>query len=71
MASHGTGGNAQQIGERAEAAATPRANIVNIADVADRLAGLSIDSQKANYLAPDNIVNKYRELEIQQQRDEV
>jgi hypothetical protein len=71
MASQGTGGNAQQIGERAEAAATPRANIVNNVDVADRLAGLSIDSQKANYLAPDDIVKKYRELEIQQQRDKV
>jgi hypothetical protein len=71
MASQGTGGKAQQIGERAEATVSPRANIVNVADVADRLAGLSIDSQKANYLAPDDIVKKYRELEIQQQRYKV
>ncbi len=30
-----------------------------------------IESQKANYLAPDDIVKKYKELEIQQQRDKV
>ena len=59
MASQGTGGKAQQIGERAEATVSPRANIVNVADVADRLAGLSINSHKANYLAPDDIVKKY------------
>jgi hypothetical protein len=66
MASQGTGGNAQQIGNRDKAAVIPRANIVNIADVADQLAGLSIESQTANYLAPDDIVKKYKDLEIQQ-----
>ncbi len=71
MASQGTGGNAKQIGERAEATVSPRANIVNVADVADWFAGLSIDSQKDNYLAPDDIVKKYRELEIQQKRDKI
>jgi len=71
MASQGTGGNVQKIGDRAEAVVLPRANIVNVADVADRFKALSIDSQNVNYLAPDDIVKKYRELEIQQQRYKV
>jgi hypothetical protein len=71
MANQGTGGNAHQIGKRAEVTAAQRANIVNVADVADQFAGLSIESQKANYLALDDIVKKYKELEIQYQRDKV
>jgi hypothetical protein len=59
--------------ERAVASVSQRANIINVADVADQFAGLSIglELQKANYLIPDDIVKKYKELEIQQQRDKV
>jgi hypothetical protein len=71
MANQGTGGNAQQIGDRAVVVAAKRANIVNVIDVAGQFAGLSIESQKAKYLAPDDIVKKYQELEIQYQRDKV
>ncbi len=71
MATQGTGANTQQIGERASNSTTPPTNTFNIADVADRFDQLSIDSPKANYLAPDDIVKKYKELEVQYQRDKV
>jgi hypothetical protein len=71
MANQGTGVNAQQIVDRAVVVAAKRANIVNVTDVAGQFAGLSIESQKAKYLAPDDIVKKYQELEIQYQRDKV
>jgi hypothetical protein len=64
MANQATGGNTQQIGDGASSISLAP-NTVNIADVADRLADLSIDSQKASYLAPNDIVKKYKELEIQ------
>jgi hypothetical protein len=67
MANQGTGGNAQQIGDGTNS--IPLAP--NIADVADQLTGLTIASQKASYLAPDDIVKKYKELEIQYHRDKV
>jgi hypothetical protein len=70
MANQATGGNAQQIGDGTTSISLAP-NIVNIADVADRLADLSIESQKASYLAPDDIVKKYKELEIQYHRDKV
>ncbi len=71
MATQGKGANSQQIGERANNSTTPPTNTINIADVADGFDQLSIDSQKANYLAPDDIVKKYKELEVQHQRDKV
>ncbi len=62
MANQSTGANSQQLGDgTSSVSAAP--NTINIADVTDQFGGLTIDSQKANYLAPDDIVKKYRELE--------
>jgi hypothetical protein len=71
MAKQATGGYTLKISNRADSAIIPPTNTPNIADVVDQFADLSIDSQKANYLAPDDIVKKYKELEIQYQRDKV
>ncbi len=70
MANQGTGANSQQLGNGTSSVSVAT-NTINIADVADQLAGLTIDSHKASYLAPDDIVKKYRELEIQHQRDKL
>jgi hypothetical protein len=70
MANQGTGANSQQLGNGTSSVSVAP-NTINIADVADQLAGLTIDSHKASYLAPDDIVKKYRELEIQHQRDKL
>jgi hypothetical protein len=70
MANQGTGANSQQLGDGTSSVSVAP-NTINIADVADQLAGLTIDMHKANYLAPDDIVKKYRELEIQHQRDKL
>jgi hypothetical protein len=59
MANQATGSNTQQIGE-GTSSITVAPNTLNIADVADRLTDLSIDSQKASYLVPDDIVKKYK-----------
>jgi hypothetical protein len=67
MTSQGTGGNTQQLGQQAN----PIALSPNIANVADQLADLKIDPQKANYLASDDIVKKYRELEVQYHKDKI
>ena len=67
MTSQGTGGNTQQLGQQAN----PKALRPNIADIADQLADLKIDPQKANYLAPDDIVKTYRELEVQYHKDKI
>jgi hypothetical protein len=67
MANQGTGGNAKQIGNGTNS--IPLAP--NIADVVDQLADLTVDSQKASYLAPDDIVKKYKELEVQYHRDKI
>jgi hypothetical protein len=64
MEHQGTGGNTQQMGDGTNSISLVP-NAVNIADVADQLADLTIDSQKASYLAQDDIVKKYKELEIQ------
>jgi hypothetical protein len=55
MENQGTGGNTQQMGDRTHSISLAP-NTVNIADVADQLADLTIDSQKASYLAQDDIV---------------
>jgi len=39
--------------------------------IADQLADLTIDSKRESYLAQDDIVKKYKELEIQYHRDKV
>jgi hypothetical protein len=70
MANQSTGANSQQLGDGTSSVSVAP-NTINIADVADQFAGLTIDSQKASYLAPDDIVKKYRELEIQHQRDKL
>jgi len=70
MENQGTGGNTQQMGDGTNSISLAP-NAVNIADVADQLADLTIDSQKASYLAQDDIVKKYKELEIQYHRDKV
>ncbi len=70
MANQSTGANSQQLGDGTSSVSVAP-NTINIADVADQLAGLTIDSQKASYLAPDDIVKKYRELEIQHHRDKL
>jgi hypothetical protein len=70
MTNQGTGANSQQLGDGTSSVSVAP-NTINIADVADQLAGLTIDSHKASYLAPDDIVKKYRELEIQHQRDKL
>jgi hypothetical protein len=67
MANQATGGNTQQIGDGANSVTIPPTNTINIADITDRFEALSIDSQKASYLVPDDIVKKYKELEIQYQ----
>jgi hypothetical protein len=51
MANQGTGGNAQQIGDGTSSISVAP-NTVNIADVADQLADLTIDSQKQVILLP-------------------
>jgi len=50
MAMQATGKNVQQIGDRSLDPTLQRANILNVADVADKFASLSLDldSQKAN-----------------------
>jgi len=70
MANQATGGNTQQIGDGTNSI-TVAPNTINIADVANQFEALSIDSQKASYLAPDDIVKKYKELEIQYKREKV
>jgi hypothetical protein len=70
MANQGTGANSQQLGDGTSSISVAP-NTINIADVTDQFGGLTIDSQKASYLAPDDIVKKYRELEIQHQRDKL
>jgi hypothetical protein len=67
MTNQGTGGNAQQLGNGTNS--IPPAP--NIADVVDKLADLTIDANKASYLAPDDIVKKYKELEVQYHRDKI
>jgi hypothetical protein len=70
MSNQATGGNTQQIGDGTNSI-TVAPNTINIANVTDRFEALSIDSQKASYLAPDDIVKKYKELEIQYKREKV
>ena len=70
MANQSTSANLQQLGDGTSSVSLSP-NTVNIADVTDQFGGLTIASQKASYLAPDDIVKKYRELEIQQQRDKL
>jgi hypothetical protein len=67
MANQGTGGNAQQLGTGTNS--IPLAP--NNADVIDKLTDLKIDSNKASYLAPDDIVKKYKELEVRYHRDKI
>ena len=70
MANQSTSANLQQLGDGTSSVSVAP-NTINIADVTDQFGGLTIASQKASYLAPDDIVKKYRELEIQQQRDKL
>ena len=70
MASQTTGANSQQLGDGTSSVSVAP-NTINIADVTDQFGGLTIAPQKASYLAPDDIVKKYRELEIQHQRDKL
>jgi len=70
MTNQGTSANLQQLGDGTNSVPLSP-NIVNIAEVTDQFGGLTIAAQKASYLAPDDIVKKYRELEIQQQRDKL
>ena len=70
MTNQGTSANLQQLGDGTSSVSVSP-NTVNIAEVTDQFGGLTIAAQKASYLAPDDIVKKYRELEIQQQRDKL
>ncbi len=57
MANQSTGANSQQLGDGTSSISVAP-NTINIADVTDQFRGLTIDSQKASYLAPDDIVKK-------------
>ncbi len=61
MANQSTSANLQQLGDGTNSVSVSP-NTVNIAEVTDQFGGLTIASQKASYLAPDDIVKKYREL---------
>jgi hypothetical protein len=67
MAKTGSGPNSQQLGEQSN----PVAVGTNLYEIADQLANLKLDPQGANYLAPDDIVKKYKELEVQYHKDKI
>jgi hypothetical protein len=67
MTDQGTGGNAQQLGNATNS--IPLAP--NIYDVVDKLADLTIGASKASYLSPDDMVKKYKELEVQYHKDKI
>jgi hypothetical protein len=67
MDTQGTGANSQQLGPQAN----PLAVTSNMYDIADQLANLRLDPQNVNYLAPDDVVKKYKELEVQYHKDKI
>jgi len=67
MTDQGTGGNAQQLGN----AINPVRVAPNTFDFIDKLADLTIGASKASYLSPDDIVKKYKELEVQYHKDKI
>jgi hypothetical protein len=67
MTDQGTGANAQQLGNATNS--VPLAP--NIYDVVDKLTDLTIGTSKASYLSPDDIVKKYKELEVQYHKDKI
>jgi hypothetical protein len=67
MTDQGTGANAQQLGNATNS--VPLAP--NIYYVVDKLSDLTIGTSKASYLSPDDIVKKYKELEVQYHKDKI
>jgi hypothetical protein len=67
MNTQGSGSYTQQLGHQTN----PVAIGPSMYEIADQLANLKIDPQSANYLAHDDIVKKYKELEVQYHKDKI